>query len=119
MSTEDQNFTLDTRGKRPSFFQTPETDAIMTALLETMSQLWATRNQVRMLEKLLVEKSIITREELDMFDFNDTEKTNDNQALQEFFADAFRAMGASVQSIDSRQAEVDEAQRPSTKGDRA
>ena len=110
---------MDTRGKRPSFFQSPETDAVMTALLETMSQLWATRNQVRILEKLLIEKSVITQDELDIFDFNGTEKSQDNQAMQDFFADEFRAMGASVQSIDSRQKEVDQAQSSNTKRDQS
>ena len=116
-SNTDQNFTMDTRGKRPSFFHSPETDAVMTALLETMSQLWATRNQVQILEKLLIQKSVITQDELDIFDFNITEKAQDNQAMQDFFADAFRAMGASVQSIDSRNQEVDEAQKSTTKRD--
>tara|TARA_B110000238_G_C16035530_1_gene399460 strand:+ start:514 stop:891 length:378 start_codon:yes stop_codon:yes gene_type:complete len=116
-SNTDQNFTMDTRGKRPSFFHSPETDAVMTALLETMSQLWATRNQVQILEKLLIQKSVITQDELDIFDFNITEKARDNQAMQDFFADAFRAMGASVQSIDSRNQEVDEAQKSTTKRD--
>jgi hypothetical protein len=116
-SNTDQNFTMDTRGKRPSFFHSPETDAVMTALLETMSQLWATRNQVQILEKLLIQKSVITQDELDIFDFNITEKAQDNQAMQDFFADAFRAMGASVQSIDSRNQEVDEAQNSTTKRD--
>jgi hypothetical protein len=116
-SNTDQNFTMDTRGKRPSFFHSPETDAVMTALLETMSQLWATRNQVQILEKLLIQKSVITQDELDIFDFNITEKAQDNQAMQDFFADAFRAMGASVQSIDSKNQEVDEAQNSTTKRD--
>jgi hypothetical protein len=115
VSNTDKVFTLDTRGKRPSFFNAPETDAVMTALLETMSQLWATRNQVRTLEQLLIEKSVITREELERFDFNTSEKTKDNQAMLDFFSDAFRAMGASVQSIDSRQKDVDEAQGYNTK----
>jgi len=107
MTKKDQNFTLNTRGDRPTFFENSGTDAVMTALLETMSQLWATRNQVRMLEQLLIDKSLITREELETFDFNSAEKIKDYQSMQDFFRDAFRAMGASGQSVDSRQREVD------------
>jgi len=107
MTKKEQNFTLNTRGDRPTFFENSETDAVMTALLETMSQLWATRNQVRMLEQLLIDKSLITREELETFDFNSAEKIKDYQSMQDFFRDAFRAMGASGQSVDSRQREVD------------
>ncbi len=36
---------LDTRRKRPHFFANPEVDALMTALLETMSQAWVTRER--------------------------------------------------------------------------
>jgi len=108
MTNKDQHFILDTRGDRPTFFENSETDAVMTALLETMSQLWATRNQVRMLEQLLIDKSFITREDLDVFDFNATQKIKDYQSMQDFFTDAFRAMGASGQSVDSKQREVDE-----------
>ena len=108
MSSPDENFTLNTRGKRPSFFQTAETDALMTALLETMSQLWATRSQVRVLQQLLLEKGVLTQKDLDQFEFGDAERMKDHQSMQEFFSDAFRAMSASTQSIDSRQKEIDQ-----------
>lgn len=109
-SPDDSNLQMDTRGRRPAFFESAEIDAVMTALLETMSQLWATRNQVRTLEQLLVDKAIFTTEELQQFNLPETEKEKDQQAMQEFFADAFRAMGAATQSIDSRQKEVDKFQ---------
>lgn len=101
---------MDARGKRPAFFESAEVDALMTALLETMSQLWATRNHVRTLEQLLVDKGIVTAQDLQQFDLSDTEKEQDQQAMQEFFSDAFRAMGVATQSIDSRQKEVDKFQ---------
>ena len=101
---------IDTRGSRVTFFESAEVDALMTALLETMSQLWATRGHVRILEQLLVSKGLMTSEELQQFDLPEFEKEKDQQSLQAFFADAFRAMGATTQSIDGRQKEVDRFQ---------
>ena len=37
---------LNTRGKRPKFFENAESEVLMTALLETMSELWATRERL-------------------------------------------------------------------------
>lgn len=56
--------TLDTRGKRPTFFESADVDALMTALLENMSQLWAARTQIRNLEQLLIKKGVIDSQEL-------------------------------------------------------
>ncbi|MFT4769454.1 MAG: hypothetical protein ACI8RN_002599 [Glaciecola sp.] len=106
----DETINVDTRGKRPAFFESAEGDALMTALLETMSQLWATRMQVRTLKELLIQKGVLSAEELEQFELSDSDKQQDQQLMQEFFADAFRTMGAPTQSIDSRQKEVDKFQ---------
>lgn len=107
---DDRHFQIDTRGKRPAFFSSAETDALMTALLETMSQLWATRAQVRSLEQMLIDKGVITAEELDAFAVSPADKDSERQSMQDFFQDAFRAMRAEFQSVDHRQAEVDRFQ---------
>ena len=107
---------LDTRGKRPIFFESAHVDALMTALLESMSQLWATRTQVRHLEQLLIGKGIVGVEELAKFTLSSSEKEKDQEAMQAFFADAFRTMISGSQTIDSRQAEMDEFQNDKTIG---
>ena len=110
MTSADQNFNLNTRGKRPSFFEADETDALMTALLETMSQLWATRNQVTVLQKILIEKGLLSKEELEKFVLSDSEKVEEHKVMQAFFSDAFRAMGSATQSLESRQRDIDRLQ---------
>ena len=110
MTSADQNFNLNTRGKRPAFFERSETDALMTALLETMSQLWATRDQVNLLQKALIAKGLLTAEELENIERSDNEKADEHQAMQNFFADAFRSMGVQTQSLASRQKEIDDLQ---------
>ena len=110
MTSADQNFNLNARGKRPSFFDAAETDALMTALLETMSQLWATRNQVNILQKTLIGRGLLTEDDLEKVLLTDAEKAEDHEALQSFFTDAFRSMGVATQSLDSRQKEIDRLQ---------
>lgn len=112
----DGAITLDTRGKRPIFFESAHVDALMTALLESMSQLWATRTQVRHLEQILIQKGIITVDELAKFTLPSCEKEKDQEAMQAFFSDAFRTMISGSQSIDTRQAEIDEFQNDKTTG---
>ncbi|MHA7816981.1 MAG: hypothetical protein ACX93N_10940 [Pseudohaliea sp.] len=99
---------LDTRGSRPAFFSSPDLDAMMTALLETMSQLWATRDYARALEKLLVEKGVLGEGELDAMDWTAEENLRNHAAREAFFADAFRAIGADFQGARQRTAEIDE-----------
>ena len=113
---DDGAILLDTRGKRPIFFESVHVDALMTALLESMSQLWATRTQVRHLEQLLIGKGIVGVEELAKFTLSSSEKEKDQEAMQAFFADAFRTMISGSQTIDSRQAEIDEFQNDKTIG---
>ena len=110
MTSADQNFNLNTRGKRPAFFASSETDALMTALLETMSQLWATRAQVNLLQKALIGKGLLTAEELENIQRSDNEKADEHQAMQNFFSDAFRSMGVPTQSLASRKKEIDDLQ---------
>lgn len=109
-SVDNDDIQLDTRGRRPAFFEAAEVDALMTALLETMSQLWATRSQVHTLEQILLDKAIVTAEELERFELPERQKEKDRQSMQEFFKDAFRALGAEFQSIDNRQKEIDKFQ---------
>ena len=104
----DETLVLDTRGTRPAFFSDPDLDAMMTALLETMSQLWATRDYAHALEKLLVEKGLIEAGELDALAWGAEEATQNHAARAAFFDDAFRAVGARYQKAKSRTREIDE-----------
>lgn len=104
----DRAQTYDTRGSRPAFFSNPDLDAMMTALLETMSQLWATRDYAHALEKLLVEKGVLSEGELDAMDWTAEESSANHAAREAFFADAFRAIGADFQGVRQRTSEIDE-----------
>ena len=103
----DQDISLDTRGSRPSFFDNVSQDVFMTALLETMNQLWATRDYASGLEKLLVEKGVIAAGDLDALRWTTEEEAVNEASRQAFLKDAFRAVNADFTSIKKRNQKID------------
>lgn len=101
---------LSTRGKRPAFFGDGQVDALLTALLESMSQQWATRERVLALEKLLEQRGVIEPGELERFVFDEADAAQLAADQQAFLADAFRAIGGGFQSLAEREEEIDDFQ---------
>ncbi|MEM1230227.1 MAG: hypothetical protein AAGI15_06800 [Pseudomonadota bacterium] len=102
---------LNTRGRRPAFFGDGQIDALLTALLESMSQQWATRERVLALQKLLERRGVIEPGELEAFVFDDADTAKLAADQQAFLADAFRAIGGGFQGLSDREQEIDEFQR--------
>lgn len=105
-----EGFSIDTRGSRPGFFERNESDILMTALLETMSQLWVTKSRLENLEKAIVDKALLSPEEIKKVSLSEAEQAQRDEMLQNFLADAFRASGKKIQSLDARQRAVDRFQ---------
>lgn len=103
----DQEISLDTRGSRPGFFDNVSQDVFMTALLEVMSQLWATRDYAAALEKLLVEKNLIGADELQKLEWSAQEEAANEARREAFLKDAFRAVNADFTSLEKRKQEID------------
>ena len=101
---------LDAKGERPQFFDNPEADVLMTALLEAMSQVWATRERTLALERVLQEAGILAPGAVDGWVFPAHEQTELDRAQQEFLQDAFRSLRAQFQSLDARSAQIDARQ---------
>lgn len=80
----------------------------MTALLEVMSQLWATRDYAAALEKLLLEKGVIEPGELEHLQWSDEEEAANEARRQAFLQDAFRAVKADFTSLNRRNREIDD-----------
>ncbi|MFK7828603.1 MAG: hypothetical protein AB8B57_02380 [Congregibacter sp.] len=98
---------LDTRGSRPAFFDNVSQDVFMTALLEVMSQLWATRDYAASLEKLLIEKNLIAADELQKLQWSTEEEAANEARREAFLKDAFRAVNADFTSIEKRNQQID------------
>lgn len=105
--SDDQDIPLDTRGSRPAFFDSVSQDVFMTALLEVMSQLWATRDYAASLEKLLVEKQVIGADELQKLEWTAEEEAVNEARREAFLKDAFRALNADFTSLDKRKEQID------------
>ena len=56
-----------TKGKRSQFFDNPETDAMMTMVLELMAEFSSMRERADTLERLLEEKIGLSREEIEAY----------------------------------------------------
>ena len=100
---------LDTAGKRPHFFGDPAIDAMMTALLETMSENWALRERVSALEHALQAKGVLAPGEVENVALPDAVKQQIARQQQEVLTDAFRALNADLQSRADRQRDLDHA----------
>ena len=105
--TDSDDINMDTRGSRPAFFDSSTQDVFMTALLETMSQLWATRDYAMALEKLLVEKKVIEAGELDALRWTAEEEAANEKRREAFLKDAFRAVNADFTSVEKRNRDID------------
>lgn len=102
---------LDTRGKRPAFFGNPDLDVMMTALLQTMAELWATKERNRALEQALVDAGVLSSETVEQTQLPEAVQGQLDADQQAFLKDAFRSLGAEFQSLDERQQEIDDFQR--------
>lgn len=58
------------KGGRKYFFQDPATDALLASLLKLMAEHWVVRERLMSLEALIMEKGLLTREEVEDFEPN-------------------------------------------------
>jgi len=112
--TSQQDLDIDTRGGRPAFFENADVDALMTALLEVMAQLWATRDYAHALERLLVERGVLAEGDIDRFEWTPEQVAGNDAARQAFLQDAFRAIGASFETVAARNADIDRGNTENT-----
>ena len=102
---------LNTRGKRPKFFENAETEVLMTALLETMSELWATRERLLALERVLQDAGLVAGGAVDGHAFSKEDEAGLANNRQAFLTDAFRGLAAEFQTLDERAADVQAFQK--------
>lgn len=98
---------LDTKGRRPHFFDDPAIDALMSALLQLMAENFALKERLFALEHLLENTGQIKAGQVEDIDLPDEIRARLAAEQQAFFEDAFRALNADHQSPDARQQEID------------
>jgi hypothetical protein len=57
----------------PAFFENPAVDNLIAVTLELGGELWLQKERTRMLEALLVERGLLTREQLDAWQPDEAE----------------------------------------------
>ena len=98
---------LDTKGKRPAFFNDEALDAMMTALLETMAENWTLKERLYALEKALAENNVIPANAVENVTWTDAEKAAHEVERQRILTDAFRALKGQFTGRSARQSEID------------
>lgn len=98
---------IDTKGKRPAFFEDPAIDTVMTALLEVMAENWTLKERVKALEKCLYEKGVLDEDAVESVTWTDAEKMALETQRQDFLREAFRALKGDFVSRAKRQEEID------------
>lgn len=98
---------LDTKGKRPSFFNDPALDTMMTALLDVMAENWALKERLYALEKTLTSDGVIKSDAVENISWTDDEKMSHETERQRILSDAFRALKGDFVGRSARQKEID------------
>lgn len=98
---------LDTKGKRPTFFNDKAVDALMTTVLEVMAENWTLKERLFALEKALVETGVLTSDSVENVTWSDKEKMAHETERQRILTDAFRALNSEFVGRAARQQDID------------
>lgn len=98
---------LDTKGKRPAFFEDPAVDCVMTALLEVLAENWTLKERMLAMEKALVESGALTADAVEKVKWTPEEAASHEAMRQRVLHDAFRALDSRFQSIPKRKKLID------------
>ena len=98
---------LDTKGKRPTFFNDKAVDALMTIVLEIMAENWTLKERLFALEKTLVDKGVLEVDSVEKVTWSDSEKMAHETERQRILTDAFRALNSEFVGRAARQKDID------------
>lgn len=98
---------LDTKGKRPTFFNDRAVDALMTTVLEVMAENWTLKERLLALEKALVDTGVLAVDSVENVTWSDAEKITHETERQRILSDAFRALNSEFVGRAARQEDID------------
>jgi hypothetical protein len=96
----EQRISRTARGKRPVYFEDPAVDKLMSMLLAVVGELSVTRDRLDALERLLEDKSVLTRAEIDDIRFDDDVVTERDERRAEYLARVMRIVTMELQRAD-------------------
>lgn len=98
---------LDTKGKRPAFFEDPAIDCVMTALLEVMAENWTLKERMLAMEKALITNGTLSADDIEAVEWTAEEAAEHAAMRQRSLEDAFRALNSRFHSIPKRKDLID------------
>jgi hypothetical protein len=85
------------KGKRPIYFEDPATDKLMAMLLTVIGELSVCRDRIDALERLLDQKDVVSRAEVDGFIPGDDADTERDTARAAYIARIMRVVTRELQ----------------------
>ncbi|MEM7284427.1 MAG: hypothetical protein AAF438_22740, partial [Pseudomonadota bacterium] len=99
---------LNTRGKRPNFFEHSGLDQTVSMVLELMAELWVVKERQFRIERLLEKHSIDVSNELEALELDEDTTQELEQKRRQFVETVLRTLDNEFVSPDQLQQEVDQ-----------
>lgn len=94
------------KGKRPWFYDSAETERVLNVALALAQELAVTRERMDTLERLLEAKGVLARPEFDQFMPSTAIAAERSQANQDYLARVFRVMTQNAESAGEQGAQL-------------
>ncbi|TVQ47508.1 MAG: hypothetical protein EA371_08440 [Gammaproteobacteria bacterium] len=105
MSDDDITLPRRTRGRRPQFFETPETDVLMSVVLAMAGELSVLYDRVDAMQRLLDRQGVLDAEALENFTPSPEDEAARAARRQEYMQRLFRVVRAEAAVFSSKDAE--------------
>ena len=99
---------MQSRAKRPAFFNDSAIDQLVTMMMELMTEVWVTKERVFALEKVLAKHGLNVTDDIESCDFNADEQSALAQARQKFVTTIMRSLEVDFVSRAKLKTELDE-----------
>ncbi len=105
MSEQDISLPRSTRGRRPHFFENPETDVLMSVVLELASELSVLYDRVDAMQRVMDASGTLSRDALEGFEPTEEQAAERAARRQEYMQRLFRVVRSEAAVFPTSQAE--------------
>ena len=105
MSEHDITLPRSTRGRRPHFFDNPETDVLMSVVLELASELSVLYDRVDAMQRVMDAQGVLASKTLEAFEPSAEQAAERAERRQEYMQRLFRVVRSEAKVFPTSQAE--------------
>jgi hypothetical protein len=105
MSEENLALPRGIRGRRPHFFENPETDVLMSVVLAMAGELSVLYDRVDAMQRLMDAKGVLAEQELEGFEPTSEQAAQRSTRRQEYMQRLFRVVRSEAAVFSSKEAE--------------